>query len=76
MRYDFRKVQEAITVSGKTLRAAEELTGVPYTTIGRALKTGRAHQSTALRLIEGFRSEGFDIVMEDILVQPRRKKYA
>lgn len=64
MRYDFRKIQEAVNVSGKTLRELEDLTGVCYTTIHRALKTGRAHQKTALRLTNAFR-----ISMKEIQVK-------
>lgn len=55
MQYDFRKVQEAFTASGKTLRALEAETGVNYTTISRALTTGRARQSTAVALTKYFR---------------------
>lgn len=64
MRYDFRKIQEAIDVSGKTLRQIEELSGLHYSTISRALRTGRAHQSTALKL-----TNAFCISMKDIQVR-------
>lgn len=66
MRYDFRKIQDAVDESGKTLRELEELTGVDYSTISRALKTGRSHQSTALALTKLFR-----IPMKDILIKRR-----
>lgn len=67
MRYDFRKVQEAIDVSGKTFREIEKMTGVDYTTVSRALKTGRARQSTALALTKTFK-----VRMEDVQVKRRR----
>jgi len=68
VRYDFSKVQTAIDESGKTLREVEELAGVDYSTVSRVLKTGRAHQSTALALTKAFR-----ISMKDIQVKrPRR----
>lgn len=55
MRYDFRKIQEAIQISGKTLRDVEDMTGLDYSTVSRAMKTGRAHQSTAVALTKAFR---------------------
>ena len=64
MQYDFRKVQEQIALSGKTLREVEEMTGVCYTTISRALRTGRARQSTALKLTKTFRLSMKDIVIK------------
>jgi hypothetical protein len=64
MRYDFRKVQEAIDHSGKTFREVEALSGVDETTICRVLRTGRAAKSTALRLTNAFR-----ISMKDIQIQ-------
>lgn len=66
MRYDFRKVQELVDLSGKTLREVEEMSGVYYTTVSRALKTGRASKKTALALTKAFR-----ISMKDIQIKRR-----
>lgn len=71
MRYDFRKVQEAIALSGKTLKELEELTGIDESTISRAVRSGRAHQSTAVALTRYFR-----LSMRDIQAQPKRRKTA
>lgn len=67
MKYDFRKVQKAIALSGKTLRQVEEITGINNGTVSRALRSGRAHQSTALKLTKAFR-----LSMADIQVRERR----
>ncbi len=71
MRYDFRKIQEAIDESGKTLREIEQLTGLDYTTVSKALKTGRSHQSTALALTKVFKGP-----MKAILVKRERRRIA
>lgn len=67
MKYDFRKVQRAIALEGKTLRDVERLTGVNNGALSRALRSGRAHPSTALKLVNAFR-----LTMADVLVSERR----
>lgn len=69
MQYDFRKVREAIALSGKTYKQVEDLTGIDETTISRVIRSGRAHQSTAVRLANAFR-----VSMKDIQVQSNGKK--
>ena len=71
MRYDFTKVQEAISLNGKTLAEMEKLTGINNGTISRVLRTGRAHQSTALKLVNVFH-----LSMKDIQVRSNGKKTA
>ena len=68
MRYDFRKVQEQIDISGKTLREVQDMSGVHYTTISRALKANQASQKTALAL-----TKAFGISMKDIQAKKRRR---
>lgn len=67
MEYDFGKVQELIELGGKTLREVEEMTGVCYTTISRALRTGHARPSTALKITKAFR-----LSMKDIRIKQRK----
>ncbi len=71
MRYDFTKVQEHMAIHGLTLRQAQDITGVHASTIHVALRTGRAHQSTALKLTKAFR-----ISMKDIQVRTNGRKTA
>lgn len=64
MRYDFRKIQDAINELGKTFKEVEAMTGIDETTVARVLRTGRAAKSTALGL-----TKAFDIPMRDIQVK-------
>lgn len=66
MRYDFRKIQEAINEQGLTLEQIGAKAHVHYTTVLKALKTGRAHQSTALALTKALK-----VSMKDIQVRSR-----
>ncbi len=76
MRYDFRKVQKAIAESGKTYKEVEELTGIDYTTVSRAIRTGRAHQSTALALTKAFRVPMRDIQISEQTPKTKERKTA
>lgn len=69
MQYDFRKVQKAIDLSGKTMLDVERMTGINNGTLSRILRTGRAHQSSALKLVKAFR-----LTMADVL--PAERKFA
>lgn len=65
MQYDFRKVQKAIALSGKTLTDVEKLTGINNGTISRILRTGRAHQSTAMKLVKAFKLSMADVQVRE-----------
>jgi hypothetical protein len=67
MQYDFTKIRSAIDESGKTLRDVERATGINNGALSRALRSGRAHPSTALALTKLFRLQ-----MKDVLVKRRK----
>jgi transcriptional regulator with XRE-family HTH domain len=66
MIYDFSRLRKEIVLRGLTLQQVEELSGVPYATVSRVIKTGQAWPSTAVRLVKAF-----ELTMEDIYIEER-----